>query len=49
MFDKDSNHMLRNIELTQETMASKLSKLKGSKAPGLDGIVLRILREMQTC
>jgi hypothetical protein len=34
MFDEGSNHMLRNIELTQETIASKLSKLKAN-AKGL--------------
>ena len=45
MFDKDSNHMLKNIELTQNIIASKLSKLKVSKAPGVDGIVPRILIE----
>ena len=45
MFDKDSNHMLKNIELTQDLIASKLSKLKVNKAPGVDGIVPRILME----
>ena len=45
MFDKDSNHMLKNIELTQDIIASKLSKLKVNKAPGIDRIVPRILIE----
>ena len=39
MFDKDSYHMLSNIELSRDTIASKLSKLKANKAPGVDGIV----------
>ena len=42
MFDKDSYHMLSNIELSQDTIAFKLSKLKANKAPGVDGIVPRI-------
>ena len=45
MFDKDSNHMLSNIELSQDTIASKLSKLKANKVSGVDGIVPRILIE----
>ena len=45
MFDKDSNHMLSNIELSQDNIASKLSKLKANKAPGEDEIVPRILIE----
>jgi hypothetical protein len=43
MFDKGSNHMLSDIELTQETIASKLGNLKVTKASGVDGIVPRIL------
>ena len=46
MFDKDSNHMLSNIVLSQDTIASKLSKLEANKAPGVDGIVPRILIEI---
>ena len=45
IFDKDSNHMLSKIELTQDIIASKLSKLKINKAPGVDGIVPRFLVE----
>ncbi|MGE5822000.1 MAG: RNA-directed DNA polymerase [Nitrososphaerota archaeon] len=45
MFDKDSNHMLNSIELTQNIIVSKLRKLKINKAPGVDGIVPRILVE----
>ena len=37
--------MLSNIELAQDTVASKLSKLNANKAPGVDGIVPRILIE----
>ena len=32
MFDQDSNHMLSNIELSQDSRAFKLSKLKAHKA-----------------
>ena len=35
--------MLSNIELSQDTIASKLSKLEANKAPDRDGIVPRIL------
>jgi hypothetical protein len=34
--------MLSNIELTQETIASKLSKSNVNKAPGVDRIVVTI-------
>jgi len=37
-FVKDNNHMLNNIEITQNSISSKLSKLKINKAPGVDGI-----------
>ena len=39
---RDSIHMLSNIELTQETIASKLSKSNVNKAPGVDRIVVTI-------
>ena len=45
MFVKDKNHMLRNIEITPDIISSKLSKLKINKAPGVDGLVPRILVE----
>jgi len=45
MFIKDKNHMLSNIEITQDIISSKLSKLKINKAPGVDGLVPRILVE----
>jgi hypothetical protein len=44
-FDKDSSHMLSKVELSQDTIASELSRLKVNKAPGVDGIVPRILVE----
>jgi hypothetical protein len=37
--NKASVIILTNIELTQETLAFKLSKLKVNEAPGVDGIV----------
>lgn len=42
MIDKDSNHVLRNNELTHETIASKLSKWKVNKAPDVLETVHRI-------
>jgi hypothetical protein len=45
MFVKENNHMLSNIEITQDIISSKLSKLKINKAPGVDGLVPRILVE----
>jgi len=45
MFVEDNNHMLNNIEITQDIISSKLSKLKINKAPGVDGLVSRILVE----
>jgi len=43
MFIEDNNHMLNNIEITHDIISSKLSKLKINKAPGVDGLVPRIL------
>jgi hypothetical protein len=45
MFDKGRNHMLSSIEITQNIIVTKLNKLKINKAPGVDGIVPRILVE----
>jgi len=45
MFVEQNNHMLNNIEITQDIISSKLSKLKINKAPGVDGLVPRILVE----
>jgi len=36
MFVEDNNHMLNNIEITQDIISSKLRKLKINKAPGVD-------------
>ena len=44
-FNQDKSHMLNNIVLTQEIISNKLSKLKVNKAPGVDGIVPRLLVE----
>ena len=45
MFVKEKNHMLSSIEITQDIISSKLSKLNMNKAPGVDGLVPRILVE----
>jgi len=45
LFIENNNHMLRNIELTPETILNKLSKLKLNKASGVDGIVSRLIVE----
>jgi len=37
--------MLRDIEITRDSISNKLSKLKANKAPGMDGIVPRLLVE----
>ena len=44
-FNEDNDHMLSSIEITQEIIHNKLSKLNINKAPGVDGIVPRILVE----
>jgi len=44
-FVEDNNHMLNNIEITQDIISSKLSKLKINKTPSVDGLVPRILVE----
>ena len=44
-FNQDKSHMLSNIVLTQEIISNKLSILKINKAPGVDGIVPRLLVE----
>jgi len=36
---------MNNIEISQDIISSKLSKLKINKAPGVDGLVPRILAE----
>jgi endonuclease/exonuclease/phosphatase family metal-dependent hydrolase len=44
-FNEDKSHMLSNIVLTRDIISIKLSKLKVNKAPGIDGIVPRLLVE----
>jgi hypothetical protein len=44
-FGEDNDHMLSDIELTQDIICNKLNKLNSNKAPGVDGIVPRILVE----
>jgi len=44
-FRKDNDHMLSNIEITRDIVLDKLNILKSNKAPGVDGIVPRILVE----
>jgi len=36
MFVEDNNHMLNNIEIKQDIISSKMSKLKINTAPGVD-------------
>jgi len=45
MFVEDNYHMLNNIEITHDIISSKLSKLNINMAPGVDGLVHRILVE----
>ena len=45
LFNEDSSCMLNSIDFTQETIIKKLCNLKKNKAPGVDGIFLRILVE----
>jgi len=45
VFVEDNNHTLNNIEITQDIISSKLSKLKINKVPGVDGFVSRNLVE----
>jgi len=44
-FNEDKSHMLRDIEITRDSISNKLSKLKANKAPGVDGNVPRLLVE----
>ena len=45
LFNEDNSGMLNSIDITQETIIKKLSKLKINIAPGVDGIFPRILVE----
>jgi len=45
LFNEDKSHMLRDIEITKDSISNKLSKFKANKAPGVDGIVPRLLVE----
>jgi len=42
-FNEDKSHILSIIVLTRDITSNKLSKLKVNKAPGVDGIVPRLL------
>jgi len=44
-FVEDSNHMRNNIEISQDIILSKLSKLRINKALGVVRLVPRILVE----
>ena len=44
-FNEDNDHMLSSIEITQDIICNKLSNLNINKAPGVDGIVPRIVVE----
>ena len=46
LFNKDKSHMLSNILLSQDIMSTKLSKLRVSKAFGVEGIVPILLTEI---
>ena len=45
LFNKDNSYMLSRIKLSKDIVLNKLNKLKINKAPGVDGIVPRILTE----
>ena len=45
LFREDNSCMLKNINITRETIIKKLCELKLNKAPGSDGIFPRILVE----
>jgi len=42
-FNEDKSLMLRDIVLTKDIISNKLSALRINKAPGVDGIVPRLL------
>jgi len=44
-FSTDNHHMLSNVEITRDIVLNKLNKLNFNKAPGVDGIVPKILVE----
>ena len=44
-FQNDESCMLNDVELSPDIVLNKLTKLKLTKAPGLDGIVPRLLVE----
>ena len=44
-FNKDSDHMLKDIDITRDLVLTKLKRLKVNKAPGVDNIATRILIE----
>ena len=45
IFTGDQNDMLQDIEITEELVRTKLGKLCLNKAPGVDGLVPRVLVE----
>ena len=45
LFKEDNSCMLKNINITRETIIKKLCELKMNEAPGSDGIFPRILVE----
>jgi hypothetical protein len=47
IFDKSEDEQLLDIEITEEMVRERLSRLRADKAPGDDGISSRFLRELQ--
>jgi len=47
-FTEDNDHMLSGIEITQDIIRNKLSKLKINKDPGVDRIVPRCMSVLRT-
>ena len=45
LFNEDNSCMLNSIDISQETIIKKLCNLKINKAPGVDGIIPKILVE----
>jgi hypothetical protein len=49
MLLEGNNHMLSNVVITREEIIKRLRNLVVNKAPGVDGIVPRVLMECAYC